>query len=1055
MAVALCEGPVSAVRRIWLDSELVYDTRAEIQFQPGDTLEIKSLSGITIREGVSIRTYLGTSDQAADPTIESIEGTDNTPAYRDTCYIVFENLLLTEFGNRRPNVRAEVLRLKTDNVWFNDPGISGSSLIFAWDPITGYLAAISAGANLITIYDPATGGIITQWTIPDDDFGLGYDITAFYDGVLYGGGFDENGNDAHIATFNAFTGSRIAVIAQKSLPGHGVLEFTDISYVIVTKGWIFGESVTDDKVYVFLNDWLTVIDPTTGFSLLSAATLIVTITAGNTSGFSNYMSEPDSDYVWITDDDATNGSTLWLLGPGGTLNSLDLQNAFDSLGDPIGGGTPVAADNLWKIGFGGAYDPVTQSIIVYSDDDNSGTYLPEGLYRLECTTPHDLTTCRIAASNTTDDIFRDRENYLPWPLDGDGYYWGFEIPTGDLDLIEFNTDDLTVNRQIDFTGTAPGVILKYAKKPGEKLMAVDPAITSDASAIGWDRISQVDQTLDVVVSEICLQHGLTADEIDVTDLATVDVRGYAVRERNAGRRQIEQLMSAYFFDAVESDGKLKFNLKTSKTFSTLIPSTDLAVHEPGTQLPPDLTYRRQEEIGLPRAVEVTHISQDLDYEASVQYSQKQISPSESIMKLQLPISLTNQEAVDISQRWMESMRAERHEGQITLSMKYLSLDPTDGITIERGNFLETVDVIGIEFSPPTGIMQVSFRTFDIDAYQATATPVAQLGYLSSRLSNAPASAFIQIDSPPLRDIDNGPGFYWAVAPFNSLTDWDRADVVRVPSDEASQSVFNTFASAFSSAKVGSATDVLGTFATPGVWDYVNTVNVRLWNSQTLSNATELEVLNGANPLFFPQSNELIQFQTATLEANGSYTLSNLLRGRKATEYGIDLHFSGEYVVFLDSSTIYNADDSLGNRNRSFEYKAVTNNRTIQSTPGFQWSSQYHKVKPRSPVQLDATRETNSDLTLGWIRRARLNNEWLDDIDVPLDETSELYDIELYTGTTLLRTVSGVGPPSYVYTIADQTTDNGGAVSTDFNFKVYQLSDRVGRGVAGESANFNI
>lgn len=52
--------------------------------------------------------YPGTETQLPDPLIVSTEGATVTPAYRGTCYAVWENLPLADFGNRLPNIRAEV-----------------------------------------------------------------------------------------------------------------------------------------------------------------------------------------------------------------------------------------------------------------------------------------------------------------------------------------------------------------------------------------------------------------------------------------------------------------------------------------------------------------------------------------------------------------------------------------------------------------------------------------------------------------------------------------------------------------------------------------------------------------------------------------------------------------------------------------------------------------------------------------------------------------------------------------------------------------------------------
>ncbi|MFO1208807.1 MAG: hypothetical protein U1E40_06235 [Amaricoccus sp.] len=93
LAVALCEGEVSRVGRIWAD---------------GQALD---------QSGVTFRLHPGTEEQLPDPLIEAIEGA--APAYRGTAYVVFENLDLTPFGNRIPQFNFEVFRRPADGL----PGV--------------------------------------------------------------------------------------------------------------------------------------------------------------------------------------------------------------------------------------------------------------------------------------------------------------------------------------------------------------------------------------------------------------------------------------------------------------------------------------------------------------------------------------------------------------------------------------------------------------------------------------------------------------------------------------------------------------------------------------------------------------------------------------------------------------------------------------------------------------------------------------------------------------------------------------------------------------------
>ncbi|MEO1456784.1 MAG: glycoside hydrolase TIM-barrel-like domain-containing protein, partial [Pseudomonadota bacterium] len=86
LAVALCEGPIQRIGRVWADGKLL------------DTAEL------------TMRVYTGDEEQLPDPKIEAVEGVGNVPSYRGTAYVVFEDLPLGRFGNRIPQLNFEVHR---------------------------------------------------------------------------------------------------------------------------------------------------------------------------------------------------------------------------------------------------------------------------------------------------------------------------------------------------------------------------------------------------------------------------------------------------------------------------------------------------------------------------------------------------------------------------------------------------------------------------------------------------------------------------------------------------------------------------------------------------------------------------------------------------------------------------------------------------------------------------------------------------------------------------------------------------------------------------------
>ena len=85
-AIAICEGPISGIGRVWADGRL------------------QNLSDATFRW------YRGGEEQEPDPYIASRMGDRPTPAYRGTAYVVFEEFLLEDFSNRIPQFTFEVFR---------------------------------------------------------------------------------------------------------------------------------------------------------------------------------------------------------------------------------------------------------------------------------------------------------------------------------------------------------------------------------------------------------------------------------------------------------------------------------------------------------------------------------------------------------------------------------------------------------------------------------------------------------------------------------------------------------------------------------------------------------------------------------------------------------------------------------------------------------------------------------------------------------------------------------------------------------------------------------
>ena len=123
VAIGLCEGEISGIGRIWADGQLV---------------ESNSLN---------MRVYSGSATQMPDPKIEAVEGTGNVPAYRGLAYVVLEDLDLTAYGNRIPQLNFEVIRPTPEGLPEGAPDMSAAVRAVALMPGTGEYALATTPVN--------------------------------------------------------------------------------------------------------------------------------------------------------------------------------------------------------------------------------------------------------------------------------------------------------------------------------------------------------------------------------------------------------------------------------------------------------------------------------------------------------------------------------------------------------------------------------------------------------------------------------------------------------------------------------------------------------------------------------------------------------------------------------------------------------------------------------------------------------------------------------------------------------------------------------------------
>jgi hypothetical protein len=564
-----------------------------------------------------------------------------------------------------------------------------------------------------------------------------------------------------------------------------------------------------------------------------------------------------------------------------------------------------------------------------------------------------------------------------------------------------------------------------------------------ATGIPKNRLAQV-------VLDVCERAGLPSSQVDVSLLTSGNVfpddivRGYAITRPTTATEILKALFQAYFFDACESDGTLRFVPRGLASVIT-IPESDLGLLQDGAKVKPEQIAQAQD---IPRNVSIFYNNISTDFQQGKQYKGRsaRIIKTRQQQILEMPISMDANFARQVAEKtlWIAWLEKKGYTLNLWRAL-YMLLDPTDVLQFVYGGL--TFQIRAIDTLLGQGFaVRITGLSDNANNYLSSAVGGGNAGFLPPPLpTNAPTILFL-FDVPLLRDQDSNPGGTgWYAGLGSALVDWPGAAIFRSADDANYGSAIDDSAT---TVEFGYAQNALGSPRSPWTWDKVNALTVKMVVG-TLTGTTDLNVLDGWNGfLVGSEANgwEAIQAQSVVLNTDGTYTLSRLLRGRRGTEVLCGSHAAGDVVISLPVGMLHETDP-LALINKLRYYKAVTSGQDISSVASQQFTNTGNDLRPYAVTSVAGARDGSNNLTISWIRRTRIGGEWLDGIGtVPLSEDSEDYAIDILNGSIVVRTLSGLSSPTASYTAAQQTTDFGSTQSA-VTMKLYQVSGEIGRGFA--------
>lgn len=557
-----------------------------------------------------------------------------------------------------------------------------------------------------------------------------------------------------------------------------------------------------------------------------------------------------------------------------------------------------------------------------------------------------------------------------------------------------------------------------------------------------------DHSVGDVIDDVCTRSGMLASEFQIDEaLYDYPVDGFIVSRQSTASDVIRSLAEVYPFDIVETPARIIFKPKAQIVVASIDRDHFGANSMRASN---DVTFETSRNSGfdLPKVVSVTYLDAARDYEKNTQIAQRSEGLSTSKVEKTFQLTMTSDLARKIADRMLWEPAIERIKASVRVSTSYDFILPGNHVGVLVGdawvNFRVDRKTLGAN-----GILEFDLTAADPSIYDGSTAGEESAIVPNEEVTQTDFDTYL-FNAPFLENGGTDSAASWIPSSGNEA--WQGGQLYR---STDGGSTFYEAGTAMARGVTGTVTNAIGN-ANPDYWDRVNTITVELdYDAHELVSLQETSVMNGQNRIWVGaqdgSTGEVIGFATATLVTSSPrvYTLSNLLRGQRATEYATSTHTSNERFVLVTDQIIQSFNYGYSDIGREWQYKAVPSySEESEIATTFDFTNTGERAKPRAPVHGSGTRDSSNNLSISWVRRTRLFPPGIGYGPVELDESSESYQIDIYSAgfAAVVRTIS-TATASASYTAAEQTAD-GLTPGSAVNVRIYQLSANVGRGHAG-------
>lgn len=456
--------------------------------------------------------------------------------------------------------------------------------------------------------------------------------------------------------------------------------------------------------------------------------------------------------------------------------------------------------------------------------------------------------------------------------------------------------------------------------------------------------------------------GFEASQYDLSGIRPYMMRGYVVRGPVTLREAIQPLGVAQELLSQEDGDTIKLFSRDNAQL-VVIDDEDLGTAAIGEHQAFPVKFSNISQQSIPTEIVVNFNNLEMNCQPDSVSARVHETRNTKTVKIQLPISMTKLEAQRIADKTLWVGRSASKLATIQLPFKYVRIGENTRIKFNAYNQEWYALVQKVDRSASTGAIELeamveNFSTLPLNETNMPGQPIRYTP-VDPTISSLPLMMG-QTDMPGLFEehLDQL-GVYLPVAPLHDETNWTGG--LLYVSDAGAED-YRSLKTLPSAAKMGYTTDALPA-GDVGVWDLTSTVNVRLVAGKLLESRTEDEVLGGANHGVVGV--ELIAWQDAVLEADGSWTLSKLLRGLRNSADAVGVHDVGDFFYQIERSTCnFVPIAAMSMVGRTFDFKAASTGQFLENVTKRPVKVRGLSMKPFTPIELTAVASPGG-WTISW------------------------------------------------------------------------------------------